>query len=612
MLELNQPNHAYDLATLGGRRDPRARRPTDGEQLTTLDGMTRTLTSGELLICDALDVPIGLAGIMGGEHTEIGDDDVDGGPRVRLVRAARDRCQRDPHRLAQRRVGAVGTRRRPLRDRHGDRPVRRAARRDVSRPRRARRRRRCPGRVAAVRSRGVRRVRVSQVNRIIGVDLRRDEVAGLLDPIGFTVTGDDPEALDRRPAELAPRLRPRRSTSSRRSPATTATRTSPSACRCRRCTATSAPSSSAAGRSARCSSGSGISEVMPIAVPVRRRPAPGRARQARCCGSPTRSLPTRTCCARRCAPGCCAPSRSTRRTAARAWRCSRSATSTRRAPASSPTSARCSASSSPAPRRRRRSPCGASSRRRSASGARIDQQRVPAGLHPTRSATLVAGRDGDRRRRRDRPRRARRLRDRRAGGDPRARPVRRPRRRAQARRGGSRRAGTRRATSTWRSCSTRTIPAEKLEKAIRQGAGNLLVGLELFDVYRGTGVADGTRSLAYRLRLQARRPHAHRRRHRRRRRPSPRTAAEKLGATLRAWRRLTCRRSVPGEVVGGVGEPAEAAGLAAQDATPELVGVGGEHVGRTRSRRRSTTRTRSPPRAGRAPSRRSRGTRAGR
>jgi phenylalanyl-tRNA synthetase beta chain len=48
-----------------------------------------------------------------------------------------------------------------------------------------------------------------------------------------------------------------------------------------------------------------------------------------------------------------------------------------------------------------------------------------------------------------------------------------------------------------------TIPAERLEKAIRQGAGNLLVGLELFDVYRGPGVDEGSRSLAYRLRLQA-------------------------------------------------------------------------------------------------------------
>ncbi len=46
------------------------------------------------------------------------------------------------------------------------------------------------------------------------------------------------------------------------------------------------------------------------------------------------------------------------------------------------------------------------------------------------------------------------------------------------------------------------VPAEKLERAIRQGAGALLVDLDLFDVYRGEGVGDGRRSLAYRLRLQ--------------------------------------------------------------------------------------------------------------
>ena len=42
-----------------------------------------------------------------------------------------------------------------------------------------------------------------------------------------------------------------------------------------------------------------------------------------------------------------------------------------------------------------------------------------------------------------------------------------------------------------------------LDKAIRQGAGNLLVGLVPFDRYRGPGVPEGTRSLAFRLRLQA-------------------------------------------------------------------------------------------------------------
>jgi phenylalanyl-tRNA synthetase beta chain len=47
------------------------------------------------------------------------------------------------------------------------------------------------------------------------------------------------------------------------------------------------------------------------------------------------------------------------------------------------------------------------------------------------------------------------------------------------------------------------VPAEKLDKAIRQGAGARLVSLELFDVYRGPSVGEGRRSLAYRLRLQA-------------------------------------------------------------------------------------------------------------
>ncbi len=47
------------------------------------------------------------------------------------------------------------------------------------------------------------------------------------------------------------------------------------------------------------------------------------------------------------------------------------------------------------------------------------------------------------------------------------------------------------------------VAADRVERAIRQGAATLLVGLELFDVYRGSGVSDGQRSLAWRLRLQA-------------------------------------------------------------------------------------------------------------
>ena len=48
-----------------------------------------------------------------------------------------------------------------------------------------------------------------------------------------------------------------------------------------------------------------------------------------------------------------------------------------------------------------------------------------------------------------------------------------------------------------------TTPAEKIDKAIRQASGALLVDLALFDSYRGSGVPEGSRSLAYRLRLQA-------------------------------------------------------------------------------------------------------------
>jgi phenylalanyl-tRNA synthetase beta chain len=72
MLELNQPNHAYDLDTLGGEGF-RVRVAHDGETLVTLDGVERTLVSSDLLICDATDTPIGIGGIMGGLDSEISD-----------------------------------------------------------------------------------------------------------------------------------------------------------------------------------------------------------------------------------------------------------------------------------------------------------------------------------------------------------------------------------------------------------------------------------------------------------------------------------------------------------------------------------------------------------
>ena len=47
------------------------------------------------------------------------------------------------------------------------------------------------------------------------------------------------------------------------------------------------------------------------------------------------------------------------------------------------------------------------------------------------------------------------------------------------------------------------VPASAVEDEIRRAAGELLWSVRLFDVYRGDGVGEGRRSLAYALRLQA-------------------------------------------------------------------------------------------------------------
>ncbi|MEU2493907.1 phenylalanine--tRNA ligase subunit beta [Streptomyces sp. NPDC007883] len=74
MLELGQPLHAYDRNRLEGPIG--VRRAEAGEKFTTLDGVKRVLDAQDLVITDSRG-PIGLAGVMGGANTEIADSETD-------------------------------------------------------------------------------------------------------------------------------------------------------------------------------------------------------------------------------------------------------------------------------------------------------------------------------------------------------------------------------------------------------------------------------------------------------------------------------------------------------------------------------------------------------
>ncbi len=72
MLEYGQPMHSFDYRCISGSRIV-VRTAAEGEEMATLDGSPRALTPGMLVIADA-EKPIGLAGIMGGQNSEITGD----------------------------------------------------------------------------------------------------------------------------------------------------------------------------------------------------------------------------------------------------------------------------------------------------------------------------------------------------------------------------------------------------------------------------------------------------------------------------------------------------------------------------------------------------------
>ncbi len=81
MFNLGQPLHAFDAKKLKaekGKQKIIVRTAKEGETIKTLDGKERTLKENNLLIVDAVDdAPIGIAGVMGGESSEIGKETKD-------------------------------------------------------------------------------------------------------------------------------------------------------------------------------------------------------------------------------------------------------------------------------------------------------------------------------------------------------------------------------------------------------------------------------------------------------------------------------------------------------------------------------------------------------
>jgi phenylalanyl-tRNA synthetase beta chain len=72
MMELGQPLHAFDFRFLEEGRIV-VRRSREGEPFVSLDGKTRNLNAETLMICDGRK-PVAIAGIMGGENSEVKDD----------------------------------------------------------------------------------------------------------------------------------------------------------------------------------------------------------------------------------------------------------------------------------------------------------------------------------------------------------------------------------------------------------------------------------------------------------------------------------------------------------------------------------------------------------
>ena len=188
MLELGQPSHAFDLDCIN-RNTLAVRMARDGEQLVTLDGETRTLSAQDGLIVGSEDEPLSLAGVMGGASTEISE-----ATKTALIEAA----WWDPMTISRtsRRLGLRSEA--SARFERGVDPeiAELALLRFAELAAQVGTASLAPGTVIAKGSEPASlpvRVRVNRVNAMLGTELAGEEMAGLLEPMGFEVGGPDGE-----------------------------------------------------------------------------------------------------------------------------------------------------------------------------------------------------------------------------------------------------------------------------------------------------------------------------------------------------------------------------------------------------------------------------------
>ena len=194
MLELGQPTHPYDLALLGGSRPEvrRARAGRDGRDARRRDphggrarAEPRRHRRGLPHLRRARTCRWASAGIMGGASSEIADGDDRGAARGGLLHAHGHRPHLQAPGPAHRGVGALRAGVRPV----GDRAARcgGSARSSPRASPGSSWPTACSTSAATVPEPFVVSVPVARVGRQIGVALGRDEIARLIEPIGFTV-----------------------------------------------------------------------------------------------------------------------------------------------------------------------------------------------------------------------------------------------------------------------------------------------------------------------------------------------------------------------------------------------------------------------------------------